>query len=392
MRVRRYVVKKLEDAKPAILRDLGKDAIIISTNKVKLKGFMGLLGKYQFEVLAASDGKSTPNQPIQKPVIKQKTLLTQEKSPIADSKQSNELELIKNDLMENKKLLQNLLSDFSNVSTEFPQGFNELYKLLLSQGIVEEKSKRLITTLQKQCSEAHTNLDRDFLVNKLKKIIIQELDEIVCKDINTNEAFSIALVGPTGVGKTTTLAKIAAHSALHQHKKVGFITLDNYRIAAAEQLKIYGDILDVPVVVANTIAEYEEAIQSLNDREQVFIDTAGRSHRNTEQLLELKRYFDKLALDTILLVFSVTTNFKDLLPIYNTFKIFEPKGLILSKLDETETYGNIYNIVSEFRLPVFYLTTGQNVPEDITSLNSEQIANNILGLQEQTLKIGEDND
>lgn len=370
MRVRRYMVNKLEEAKPAILRDLGKDAIIISTNKVKAKGIKGLFGKYHFEVLAAADNKTSTV--TQESKIKAKPVTTTEVEPHV---KNNELEMIKNELRENQKLLQNVISDLSNVSTNFPEAYEKLFKKLVSQGIIEGKAKKLIQKLQKMyTSDSKINA---FLIDGLREIMVNEL-ETIAKPEEISGNYSIALVGPTGVGKTTTLAKIAAHSVLNKQKSVGFITLDNYRIAATEQLKIYGDILDVPVVVANTVNEYAEAMSALNHKEQVFIDTAGRSHKNTEQLLELKKYFDTLALDQTILVFSLSTNFKDLLPIYNTFKIFEPKGLILSKLDEVETYGNIYNIITEFKLPVFYFTTGQSVPEDIVVLNSSQIVSKIL--------------
>lgn len=365
MRIKKYIVNKIDEAKPQIIRDLGKDAIIIHTNRIRAKGIKGWFGKHYYEILAATDEKS------QKEYTKHH--LNKQSSPVSETKNS-ELEEIKEQLLENQKLLNNILNDLDHIPSQLPPVYNKIYKFLLNEGINQEKAKKLVNKLREKGGE-------NDLIQSLKKIMLKEIQPILEKGIipDENKIFRFGLVGPTGVGKTTTIAKLAAHSSLNEKKSLGLITLDNFRIAAAEQLKVYGNILDVPVYVANNLEEYELALKRLNDKERIYVDTAGRSHKNLKELQELKKYFDKLSLDFVFLVLSVTTNIDDLIPIYKTFSLFNPTGLILTKLDEVDRYGNLYNIITHFKKPIYYFTTGQNVPDDIEVLTAEDIIDKILG-------------
>ena len=190
----------------------------------------------------------------------------------------------------------------------------------------------------------------------------------------------VALVGPTGVGKTTTLAKLAAKFALEDNVETAFITSDTYRIAAVEQLKTYATILNIPMDVVYSAGEMKKCINRHKDKKLVLIDTAGRSQHNEEQLDELRRLLD--ADDTIEthLVLSTVTTYQDLLDIIGKFDSCFSENVIFTKIDETRSIGNIFNIMHQFsELKISYVTNGQNVPDDIHLAEPQYLAIMLLG-------------
>ena len=191
--------------------------------------------------------------------------------------------------------------------------------------------------------------------------------------------------GPTGVGKTTTIAKIASTFKLTNQARVALITSDTYRIAAVEQLTTYASILSVPIKVVYTPLEMKEAIDEFADYDLILVDTAGRSHKNLDQcneLLDLYNAIKQSDTETELipfLVLSATTKLKDMRNIIEVHKALGELRLIFTKLDETGCVGDILNIVMYSKLPVAYTTFGQNVPEDIKKLDAQAIAKQLLG-------------
>ncbi|HEX7714112.1 MAG TPA: flagellar biosynthesis protein FlhF [Bacillota bacterium] len=175
----------------------------------------------------------------------------------------------------------------------------------------------------------------------------------------------VALIGPTGVGKTTTIAKLAANYNLFEGKKVGLITIDTYRIAAVEHLKTYGEIINLPVEVVYTPDDLNQAFQNLHDCDLILIDTAGRSPHNQVMMEELKKFLSHSKIGLILLVVSATTKYQDMTSIANNFSRIAFTHLVFTKLDETDSLGPIINLAWKIRRPISYLTTGQNVPDDI---------------------------
>jgi flagellar biosynthesis protein FlhF len=175
-----------------------------------------------------------------------------------------------------------------------------------------------------------------------------------------------AFVGPTGVGKTTTLAKLAARYSLLDRKKVVMVTADTYRIAATEQLKTYGRIMGVPVEIANTADEMPDIIAKHKGADLVLLDTAGRSPTNEEQMTDLKQFIFKSQPDETHLVLSATTKYFDMLRIVERFGSAVPLNrLIFTKMDETIYYGALLNIMMNFQIPLSFCATGQNVPDDL---------------------------
>jgi flagellar biosynthesis protein FlhF len=175
----------------------------------------------------------------------------------------------------------------------------------------------------------------------------------------------MALIGPTGVGKTTTIAKLAANYNLFEGKKVGLITIDTYRIAAVEHLKTYGDIINLPVEVVYTPADLNQSFENLHDCDLILIDTAGRSPHNQAMMDELKKFLAHSKIGLILLAISATTKYQDMVSIAENFSQIAYTHLIFTKLDETNGYGPIVSLAWKIRRPISYLTTGQNVPDDI---------------------------
>lgn len=192
---------------------------------------------------------------------------------------------------------------------------------------------------------------------------------------------TLFFIGPTGVGKTTTIAKIASYYCVEQKKKVALLTADTYRIAAAEQLRTYANILEVPFRVIYSEEEVKNAIQDFRDYDYIFIDTAGHSHRNDEllekagQLLNAAKQVSECQ---AFLVISATTKYKDLMKIATNYREITDYQLIFTKLDETSALGNLMNLRMFTGVPIAYVTCGQNVPDDIEQFNPQKTVKNLL--------------
>jgi flagellar biosynthesis protein FlhF len=183
----------------------------------------------------------------------------------------------------------------------------------------------------------------------------------------------ITLIGPTGVGKTTTIAKLAAKFNLFEGKKVGLITLDTYRIAAVEHLKTYGEIMNLPVEVVYAASDLEPAIANLGNCDVILIDTAGRSPRNQIMMDELHNFIAKPVIETILLVISATTQYQDMVNIEEKFSRIAYTHLVFTKLDETGCLGPLISLAWKCKRPIAYLATGQNVPDDLETARPDKL-------------------
>jgi flagellar biosynthesis protein FlhF len=197
----------------------------------------------------------------------------------------------------------------------------------------------------------------------------------------------IALVGPTGVGKTTTLAKLAANFRLREGAKIGLVTVDTYRIAAVEQLRTYAEIIDLPMRVVTTPVEMRQAMAELSGLDLVLVDTAGRSPKDEVQIRELKAFLDEARADEIHLVLSLASSIKTLEAAAANFQPIGLTSLVLTKLDEALGAGTLLNVARRLKTPVSYLTTGQDVPEDIEPAHKTRMARLILGLDQVESKL-----
>lgn len=187
----------------------------------------------------------------------------------------------------------------------------------------------------------------------------------------------IALVGPTGVGKTTTIAKLAADFRLRQNRRVGLITFDTYRIAAVEQLRTYADIIDLPMIVVSSLQEIRGALDELQDLDLVLMDTAGRSPRDDVRIRELRAGLEQIEVDEVHLVLSCAAGARSLQTAAERFQLVGVDSLILTKLDEVESLGGVLTLMRQSKLPLRYVTDGQDVPEDIQVASSKRLAERI---------------
>lgn len=372
MVIKKYIVNNMNEALTRIRYELGKDAIIISQRKIKRPGFLGFFQKKVIEVTAAIDNSNKEEQEEKKPMENGIDILKKIVEKNKEESNTNEkLSYIKNDnqddiykeLQEMKSMMNKIVSNSSGEKEE-----KDPLKITLEKADLNDS---IIKSLMNKVNNMEDEIDS---IEKVKEAL---KDEIHISNSSTDGI--IVLVGPTGVGKTTTIAKLAGSLALVQKKKVGLITIDTYRIGAVEQLKTYADIMNIPFKVVFTQKDMDEALESMKDFDTILIDTTGRSSKNAMQISELRMLIDKIQTENIHLVISATIKNKDITTIVEGYKILGFNNVIITKLDETTSYGSILNILESAKKPLSYVTIGQSVPDDLKTLSKEEIVNLILG-------------
>ena len=270
---------------------------------------------------------------------------------------------------------------FSGRGTGAYLGFTRmLYNKMIDHEVDERYVNQALSDLD-QMINAGNSMDY-LLSNVYQKMVLKVgVPKQIC--IKGEGAPSVAfLVGPTGVGKTTTLAKLASQFKVTMNKKVAFLTADTFRIAAAQQLSTYADILDVKSTVLMAPEDLVAALNENKENDIIFVDTVGFSHTNEEQQKNLAKLLSLVPAKyskQVYLVLSATTKYSDLKRIVDAYKSFTDFSLIFTKLDETENYGNIYNIRQYSGKNLSYITNGQKVPEDIDVLDPQKLVKNLLG-------------
>lgn len=263
---------------------------------------------------------------------------------------------------------------------EIPSELFTLYTELIDAETEDEVARNLISRLKRECSPEQL---KDWRVAKSLLTGMVE-SEIRCSGpikSTPGRRKVVALVGATGVGKTTTIAKLAANFRLRQGIKMGLVTVDTYRIAAVEQLRTYAEIIDLPMKVVTNALEMRRALDELVGLDLVLVDTAGRSPRDELQIQELKRLLAEADIDEVHLVMNMTNSVKSLEATVEKFREASANmtSIILTKLDEAAGMGTLLSIARRISLPVSYITTGQDVPDDIESATPGRIARLILG-------------
>ncbi len=254
-----------------------------------------------------------------------------------------------------------------------------LYQTLLDNEVDEKYANQILDELEK-ISNKGSNID--YILSHIYQKLVLKFGQPKPIEFQGSKPTVAFFIGPTGVGKTTTIAKVASRYKVDEGKKVAFLTADTYRIAATEQLRTYANILDMPLTIVYSAEEIQDAVRNLSEYDLILVDTAGFSHKNAAQCEDVKKLIGGLSAGNkteVYLVLSATTKYRDLQDMCNIYRTFADYRLIFTKLDETSCYGNLLNIHLYSGADLSYATYGQNVPDDIEVFDTQKIVKKLLG-------------
>lgn len=423
MTIKKFQGKTKDEAIEKAKEELGQQVVIMNVKEVKPSGLFGIFKKSTYEVTGAIEDEiqPVPTFPPIQPVKKNESVDNRGFDAVADEKisipsvEENHLksafeavnEVIQKEtapvehmtadkeqdgtrIEQRLDSLQSLLeqqlsADKGNINIESDGKQNQafvkmLYNVLLDSEVQEKYVNQILDDMEKVIYAGNTNLD--YLISNVYQKMVLKLGQPQTIRFAKNSPKVIFFIGPTGVGKTTTIAKIASKYKVEQGKNVALLTADTYRIAAAEQLRTYANILNTPLSIVYAPEEINDAVARVGDNDLILVDTAGFSHKNQGQREDMKKLL--LALDDkyereVYLVLSATTKYKDLTEIIDIYRDFTDFRLIFTKLDETTTYGNIFNMKLYADSDLSYITTGQNVPDDIEVVDTQKMVKQLLG-------------
>ncbi len=379
----------MHEALAMVRHDLGADAAVLHTREVQSRWFFGWLnGPREIEV-TASRGVNVPSRlPPRGPF---------------DDERGNESDVVlrhdgphplptpprlapdlsgamQNQLSELQVMVQELCRRSDAPRHDLPEELFQLFTDLLDSDLNEELARELVERVRTETKGSSID-DVSMVKARLARMIAAEVRVCGPIRIESDRCRLVALVGPTGVGKTTTIAKLAANYRLKEKRRVGLITVDTYRIAAVEQLRTYADIIDLPMQVVSTPREMREAVSRMDNLDMILLDTAGRSPKDEVRIQELRAFLTEADADEVHLVLSSVASARVLEQTAERFAAVGTTSLILTKLDESTGLGNILPLVRTSQLPLSYLTNGQNVPDDIEVAESTRVARLILGME-----------
>jgi flagellar biosynthesis protein FlhF len=397
MELRTYRASTMHEALAMVRCDLGPDAAILHTREVRSRRLFGWLpGPREIEVTASCQVNvpsrlAAPPQ-LDRAAVHGATLSPEQASLSAAAPSLSECEpepVLTGEVQGQLSELQAMVTQLCRRSSggghpDLPEELFRLFTELLDSDLSEEVARELVERVRRESRGA--KLDDLFLAKaRIARMIEAEISVAGPIHLTPGRRRLAALVGPTGVGKTTTIAKLAAHYRLREKRRVGLITVDTYRIAAVEQLRTYADIIDLPMQVVSTPREMREAAQRMNDLDLILLDTAGRSPKDEVRIQELRAFVTEADADEIHLVLSAMTGARTLQQTAERFAAVGTTALILTKLDEASSLGNILSVLRFSKLPLSYLTNGQNVPDDIETANAQRLARLILGMERATV-------
>lgn len=372
MKIRRYMANNMQEAIQKVKMDLGSDAVILNTRKVKRPGFLSFLRAPLIEVLASveeeenevrtiTDVANPKVDELEGKVKSMEMMLDKIYKQMSDMQKNTSVNATKNDKEDTTSRIYKVFIDNMRQNDVDEAVIDEILKSLKEQGI-----------------DSNSNVNELFAI--FKKEIVKRLgssEEIKVEAQSKPKV--IMFLGPTGVGKTTTLAKIAANFMIKEGKKVGLITADTYRIAAVEQLKTYSEIMGTPITVIYSPKEMKDAIKKNEESDLILIDTPGKNHKDKKHFDEIREIYKAAEPDEAYLLISATTKPKDCKEIINSYSFINNYKLIFTKVDETSSLGVLLNVRELTGKSLSYVTTGQSVPDDIEVADAENISKKLLG-------------
>ncbi|MFN7064577.1 MAG: flagellar biosynthesis protein FlhF [Aquificaceae bacterium] len=362
MKIKKLIVDSLQEAVGEVRALYGSEAIILSTKVVKHKliPFLPFLKSSKLEITIG-----IPDKEDFATEFKKEETLYQEINRLKENLKEV-MELVKRQRAEKEEV------DKEDLGSEFSIRALYLMNKLINKGVAREIAQKLV--------ESACGYDFELKRLDLKGENMEALIEGFSKGIRLVETFPedgfsiVALLGPTGVGKTTTIAKLA-HIFKKQGKRVGLITIDSYRVGAVEQLRTYANIMELPFRVADTPLKLRECVEELSSLDLVFVDTGGRNQYDEVRVKELSLFFAKLPALRAYITLGANTEERLQYEVIKSFSfVAEPYGLIFTKLDETNYFGTAINVAYRSQLPILCFTTGQRVPEDIVMASYEYLA------------------
>lgn len=412
MTIKKFQGKTKEEAIEIAKREMGPNVVIMNVREIKPKGLFSVFKSSTYEATAALEEKDnfvSAFSALQNPKkihdninvvadekidIPQATRTSESAKQVASSVISQSV--IKQE-QEDSTNIEKRLDDLSNMLEEKLGGASKEENAEKTMNSEELDFVRIVyrTLLQNEVNERYANQIVDEIErfirpgNSVDTILANVYQKLILRfgrpntiEIGKSKPRVVFFIGPTGVGKTTTIAKIASKYKVESNLKVGFITADTYRIAATEQLRVYANILDAPLSIVYAPEELNSAVSKMMDYDLVFVDTAGFSHKNEKQRNDMKQLIQGLSAEfenEVYLVLSATTKYQDLLEIVDIYHEISDFKLIFTKLDETTRYGNILNIKLYSNADLSYVTNGQNVPADLEVFNTQKIVKQLLG-------------
>ena len=413
MIIKKFTGKTEAEATEAAKKELGSNLVIMNVREVKKKGLFAFLLPKQIEVTAALE-EEAPARTQYGSILRtaaDKEIRTEQQNLSA----KNSTENIEKKLDSLQTLLESQLNNRQSEKEESaktqdvpdaegkedkPQDMaaaekkeeeknpeqDKFIRLLYNKMLDNEMDEKYVNSILEDASKTKkADLPFDYLLANIYQKMVLKFGKSEGITPSEKGPRIVLFIGPTGVGKTTTIAKLAGRYCVEKKKKVALLTADTYRIAAAEQLRTYANILETPFRIIYTPEELQAAVEDYWDCDYIFIDTAGRSHQNADQLEKMKEMVGALKDPGnyhVFLVLSATTKYRDLQRIADCYGKIADYELIFTKLDETEAVGNLLNMKLYTGAPVAYVTCGQNVPDDMEVFNPQKTVKQILGGKE----------
>ncbi len=370
MKIKKYIANTLSEGKRHILAELGEDAVILSSRSI----INPETGGEGVEIVAATDDKQDNIKPANDKRSALINALSRKKSDNNDQFSSSYNTDIKSEIEALKDLVLDISENMKYHYKSFlNEGFAKLYKKLIDGGLIEKYAIEVVARV----SAYNSNAKYEEAYALARKVIVERLDTMRPL-IKKDQRQIVVFIGHSGVGKTSTLVKIAVVNKILSKANILLVSADTYKVGGAEQLQTFASIVSMPFKSVYSPDELKNLINEEEKRDFIFIDTSGKSYKDTEHLDELKLFLDAVPNAIVYLVESAAVNrhtFEKSLKIYDRFK---PNGLILTKLDETEEIGSILPILSRTDLPLVYVSSGQKIPEDLEPADRAKLSKIIL--------------